>query len=45
MATVLLAFVPVDLFFILTTAGQNTYAFIVLLNVAIFTILGLAGMA
>ena len=47
MATILLAFVPVNLFFILTTPGQGfqTYAFIVLLNVAIFGIAGLAGLA
>ena len=47
MATVLLAFVPVNLFFILTTpnSGFQTYAFIVLMNVAIFTIAGLAGLA
>ena len=47
MSIVLLAFVPVNLFFILTTPGQGfqTYAFIVLLNVAIFTIAGFAGLA
>ncbi len=47
MSTVLLAFVPVNLFFILTTPGQGfqTYAFIVLLNVGIFAIAGLAGIA
>ena len=46
MSTVLLAFVPVNLFFILTTPGQgfSTYAFIVLLNVGIFTIAGIAGL-
>ncbi len=46
MSTVLLAFVPVSLFFILTTPGQGsqTYAFIVLLNVGIFAIAGLAGL-
>ncbi len=46
MATVLLAFVPVNLFFILTTPNSSfqTYAFIVLLNVLIFTIAGLAGL-
>ncbi|NIQ05948.1 MAG: hypothetical protein GWO20_09565 [Candidatus Korarchaeota archaeon] len=43
MSTVLLALFPVNLFFILTTANTSfiTYAFIVLLNVAIF---GLAGL-
>lgn len=43
MATVLLALFPVNLFFILTTANTSfaTYAFVVLLNVAIF---GLAGL-
>lgn len=43
MSTVLLALFPVNLFFILTTANASftTYAFIVLLNVAIF---GLAGL-
>ena len=47
MATVLLAFVPVNLFFILTTPNSSfqTYAFIVLLNVTIFAIGGLAGLA
>ena len=46
MSTVLLAFVPVNLFFVLTTPGQSfsTYAFTVLLNVGIFTIAGLAGL-
>ena len=46
MSIVLLAFVPVSLFFILTTPGQgfSTYAFIVLLNVGIFTIAGVAGL-
>src|SRR5207244_7953439 len=44
MSIVLLAFVPVNLFFILTTPGQGfqTYAFIVLLNVGIFAIAGAA---
>ncbi len=47
MSIVLLAFVPVNLFFILTTPGQGfqTYSFIVLLNVAIFAIAGFAGLA
>ncbi len=47
MATVLLAFVPVNLFFILTTPDSTfqTYAFIVLMNVTIFTIAGIAGLA
>ena len=48
MSTVLLAFVPVSLFFILTTPDPTnfqTYAFIVLLNVGIFTVAGLAGIA
>jgi len=46
MATVLLAFVPVNLFFILTTPNSNfqTYAFVVLLNVTIFAVAGLAGL-
>lgn len=43
MAVVLLAFVPVNLFFIFTTANATytTYAFLVLLNVVIFTLAGL----
>lgn len=43
MAVVLLAFVPVNLFFILTTANATfrSYAFLVLLNVVIFTLAGL----
>ena len=46
MSIVLLAFVPVNLFFILTTPGQgfSTYSFIVLLNVGIFTIASVAGL-
>jgi len=46
MSIVLLAFVPVNLFFILTTPGQgfSTYSFIVLLNVGVFTIAGAAGL-
>lgn len=46
MATVLLTFVPVNLFFILTTPNSNiqTYAFIVLLNVGIFTLAGISGL-
>jgi len=47
MSTVLLAFIPVNLFFILTTANTTTetYAFVVLLNVAIFGLAGLSGVA
>jgi len=43
MSVVLLAFVPVNLFFIFTTANATyaTYAFLVLLNVVIFTLAGL----
>ena len=46
MSIVLVAFVPVNLFFVLTTPGQgfSTYAFIVLLNVGIFIIAGVAGL-
>jgi hypothetical protein len=42
MSTVLLALVPLNLFFILTTANAtySSYAFLVILNVAIFTIAG-----
>jgi len=42
MSTVLLALVPINLFFILTTTNStySTYAFLVLLNVVIFTIAG-----
>ncbi len=41
MSTVLMAFVPVNLFFILTTAkSPATYAFTVLFNIAIFTLGG-----
>jgi len=47
MSIILLAFVPVSLFFTLTTPGQgfSTYAFTVLLNVGIFAIAGIAGLA
>ena len=43
MSIVLLALVPLNLFFILTTANAtySTYAFLVILNVAIFTLAGL----
>jgi len=43
MSVVLLALVPLNLFFILTTANAtySTYAFLVILNVAIFTLAGL----
>lgn len=43
MSTILFALVPVNLFFILTTANATfiTYAFIVLLNVIIFSLAGL----
>lgn len=46
MSTVLVAFVPVDLFFVLTTppSGFSTYAFTVLLNVSVFSIAGIAGL-
>ncbi|UCE28657.1 MAG: hypothetical protein JSV85_05105 [Candidatus Bathyarchaeota archaeon] len=42
MSTVLLALVPLNLFFILTTANTtySTYAFLVILNVAIFALAG-----
>lgn len=44
MATILFAFLPVTLFFILTTPERNfaTYAFTILLNVTFFGISGLA---
>lgn len=47
MSTVLLALVPVNLFFILTTANTTfaTYAFVVLLNVTIFALAGLFALA
>src|SRR5437870_12623286 len=47
MSIVLLAFVPVHLFFVLTTPAQlySTYSFIVLLDVGIFTIAGAAGVS
>jgi len=47
MSVVLLALVPVDLFFILTTANATytTYAFLVLLNIAIFALAGLFALA
>src|SRR5438094_8180093 len=43
---VLLAFVPVNLFFILTPPGQGllTYSFIVLLNVGLFAIVAHPGL-
>ncbi|MDH5449924.1 MAG: hypothetical protein OEX77_03330 [Candidatus Bathyarchaeota archaeon] len=43
MSVVLLALVPVNLFFILTTANETftSYAFLVLLNIVIFTLAGL----
>ena len=43
MSVVLLALVPVNLFFILTTANETftSYAFLVLLNVVIFALAGL----
>lgn len=43
MSVVLLALVPLNLFFILTTANvtYSTYAFLVILNVAIFALAGL----
>ena len=43
MSVVLLAFVPVNVFFILTTANTTdpTYAFLVLLNIVIFALAGL----
>jgi len=43
MSTILLALVPVNLFFLLTTgnASYSTYAFIVLLNVVIFALAGI----
>ena len=42
MATVLIALVPVNLFFVITTTkSSETYAFMVLLNIAIFTLGGL----
>jgi len=41
MATVLIALVPVNLFFVITTSRSSaTYAFTVLLNIAIFTLAG-----
>jgi len=41
MATVLIALVPVNLFFVITTTkSSSTYAFMVLLNIAIFTLAG-----
>jgi hypothetical protein len=43
MSTVLLALVPINLFFIFTTANAtySTYAFLVILNVVIFALAGL----
>ena len=41
MATVLIALVPINLFFVITTTkSSDTYAFVVLLNIAIFTLAG-----
>ena len=41
MATVLIALVPINLFFVITTTrSSNTYAFMVLLNIVIFTLAG-----
>lgn len=41
MATVLIALVPINLFFVITTTkSSDTYAFMVLLNIAIFTLGG-----
>jgi hypothetical protein len=47
MSVVLLALIPVNLFFILTTANATytTYAFIVLLNIVIFALAGLFALA
>ena len=45
MATVLIALVPINLFFVITTTrSSNTYAFMVLLNIAIFTLAGFFGL-
>lgn len=43
MSTILLALVPINLFFIFTTANAtySTYAFLIILNVAIFALAGL----
>jgi hypothetical protein len=41
MSTVLIALVPINFFFVITTTRtSNTYAFIVLLNIAVFTLAG-----
>jgi hypothetical protein len=41
MSTVLIALVPINLFFVITTTrSSNTHAFIVLLNIAVFTLGG-----
>ncbi len=41
MATVLIALAPINLFFVITTTrSSNTYAFMVLLNIVIFTLAG-----
>jgi len=47
MSTVLLALVPVNLFFILTTADTTftSYAFVVLLNIGIFSLAGFFALA
>ncbi len=47
MSTVLLALVPINLFFIFTTANAtySTYAFLVILNVVIFALAGLFTLA
>jgi len=47
MSTILLALIPVNLFFVLTTANTtySTYAFLVLLNVLIFALAGLFALA
>jgi len=47
MSTVLLALVPINLFFILTTANatQSAYAFLVILNVVMFALAGLFALA
>jgi hypothetical protein len=45
MSTVLIALVPINLFFVITTTrSSDTYAFMVLLNIAIFTLAGLFGL-
>ncbi len=47
MALILIALLPVNLFFILTTGantGSSAYAFIILLNLAIYTVAGLGAL-